>query len=58
MYSVVFQRHIACNMCVACSNQNGNLEIEQCDAVCCSVLQCVAVCSSVQQCVAACCSVL
>ena len=32
--------------------------IQQCVAVCCSVLQCVAVCCSVLQCVAVCCSVL
>ena len=33
------------------------LNVEQCVAVCCSVLQCVAVCCSVLQCVAVCCSV-
>ena len=50
--------------CIGGSTVNDNLQVRvlQCVAVCCSVfcsvLQCVAVCCSVLQCVAVCCSVL
>ena len=43
-------------LCVAvCGNMS---TVDECVAVCCSVLKCVAVCCSVLQCVAVCCSVL